>query len=134
MHRPIHGLHAALLAGQVPLFLGVLFCDLAYANTFEIQWKNFSSWLLVGALVFAGCALVWSIIDTWLDRVRPMVQIIYAATLLLIWILGFINALLHSADAAASLSAALVISWIVAVLAIGVTWLGFGGLRRGVKP
>lgn len=131
MRRRIHGLHAALLAGQVPLFLGVLLSDLAYSSTYEIQWKNFSSWLLVGALVFAGFALVWALIDTWLDSARPALQLVYASTLLLIFVLGFINALLHAADAAASLSTALLISWIVAALAIGATWLGFSAVRPG---
>ena len=47
----IHPLHAALLAGTVPLFLGALLSDIAYARTYEIQWANFASWLIVGGLV-----------------------------------------------------------------------------------
>jgi hypothetical protein len=57
--RPLHPLHAILLAGTVPLFLGVLLSDIAYAASYEVQWKNFASWLIVGGLVFGGFALRW---------------------------------------------------------------------------
>jgi uncharacterized membrane protein len=52
-----------LLAGMLPLFLGALFSDIAYAQSYQIQWKNFASWLIPGALVFGGFALLWAIID-----------------------------------------------------------------------
>ena len=65
MQRPLHPLHAVLLAGTVPLFLGVLLGDWAYSNSYEIQWKNFASWLLVGGLFFAGFTLLWAIIDVF---------------------------------------------------------------------
>ena len=134
LRRPLHGLHAALLAGTVPLFLGVLLSDIAYTRTWEIQWKNFSSWLLVGALIFGACALVWAIVDAWRCRRQPWPHFLYVIALLVMWVLGFINALLHSADAAASMSAALVLSWIIAVLAIAATWLGFSSRPREVVP
>ncbi len=130
MRSPLHGLHAFLLAGSVPLFIGVLLCDITYSRTYEIQWKNFSSWLLVGALVFSGFALLGSIIGSARERFRPSLRSVNAVVLLVLFVLGFINALLHSADAAASLSAALTISWIVAALSILATWLSFGHLYR----
>ena len=60
--RPLHPLHAILLGGVFPLFLGALLSDTAYYRSFEIQWKNFASWLLVGGLVFVGLALLWALI------------------------------------------------------------------------
>ena len=63
MPRLLHPLHAVLLAGTVPLFLGVLLSDIAYASTYELQWKNFASWLIVGGLVFAGLGLLWAIAE-----------------------------------------------------------------------
>src|SRR4051794_35836474 len=44
----LHPLHAFLLAGAVTLFVSALLSDIAYFNTAEIQWKNFTSWLQVG--------------------------------------------------------------------------------------
>jgi uncharacterized membrane protein len=121
-----------LLAGTVPLFLAVLFSDLAYSKTYEIQWKNFASWLLVGGLVFAGFTLLWAVIDTVRDATRTVWQLIYVSLLLVLWVLGFINALVHAGDAWASMSAALVISAIVAMLTVAATWLGFARPQRGV--
>ena len=61
--RSLHPLHAVLLAGTVPLFLGVLLSDIAYSSSYEMQWKNFASWLIVGGLVFGGFALLWALIE-----------------------------------------------------------------------
>jgi uncharacterized membrane protein len=134
VHKPLHPLHAILLSGTVPLFLGVFLCDLTYSNTQEIQWKNFASWLLVGGLVFGGIALLWAAID--LSRARPRTTrgAILVALLLVLWLLGFVDALVHAADAWASMPNALVLSTIVAALALIATGLGFAGLNRGVTP
>ena len=61
--RSIHPLHAVSLAGTVPLFLGAALSDAEYASTYEIQWSNFASWLIVGGLIFGGIALLFAIID-----------------------------------------------------------------------
>jgi uncharacterized membrane protein len=133
MQRPLHSLHAILLAGTVPLFLGVLLSDFAYSSTYEIQWKNFASWLLVGGLVFSGFTLLWAIIDISRAAARTMRQVIYVSVLMVLWVLGFIDALVHAWDAWASMPAALNLSAIVALLAIAATWLGFFGSCRGVS-
>ena len=132
MQKPLHSLHAVLLAGTIPLFLGVLLSDFAYSSTYEIQWKNFASWLLVGGLVFGGFTLLWAVIDMFRAAMRTTMQVIYIALLVLLWVLGFIDALLHAGDAFASMSAALNLSAIVALLAIAATWLGFSRSRQGV--
>lgn len=127
----LHPLHAVLLAGMLPLFLGALLSDYAYSSSFEIQWKNFASWLIVGALVFAGFALLWALIELFRADRRASRPMLYFGVLLATWILGFVNALVHAKDAWASMPAALVLSVVVAVLAIVATWLGFSTLRSG---
>lgn len=128
--RPIHPIYAGLLAGTVPLFLGALLSDIAYASSFEVQWKNFASWLIVGGLVFGGLALLWALIelirgDRW-GR-RPSVS---SLLLLATWLLGFVNALIHAKDAWASMPAALILSVIIAMLAIVAAGFGFSTLAR----
>jgi uncharacterized membrane protein len=123
-----------LLAGTVPLLLGVLLSDYVYFSTYEIQWKNFASWLLVGGLVFGGFTLLWAVIDLFAHTVRTTGQYYYVALLLVLWVLGFINALLHAGDAWTRIPTALALSVIVAVLAIAATWLGFAGGHRRVAP
>ena len=129
MPRPLHPLHAILLAGTVPLFLGALLCDIAYFSSYELQWKNFASWLLVGGLLFSGFALLWALIE--LIRVRPsgLPKALYSSLLLAIWALGFIDALVHAGDAWASMPAGIILSAIVAVLALAATGLGFASFR-----
>jgi uncharacterized membrane protein len=128
----IHPLHAFLLAGCVPLFLGALLADWAYSSTYEVQWTNFASWLLVGAMVLAGFALLWALIDllradrSW--RGRPL---IYFIVLLAAFIFGFINALVHAKDAWAKMPEALILSVIVALLVIVACWLGLSTWRSG---
>jgi len=128
----IHPLHAFLLAGCVPLFLGALLADWAYSFTYEVQWTNFASWLLVGAMLLAGFALLWALIDllradrSW--RRRPL---IYFIVLLAAFIFGFINALVHAKDAWAKMPEALILSVIVALLVLVACWLGLSTWRSG---
>jgi len=129
VQRPLHVLRAVLLAGTVPLFLGVLLSDLAYSTSYELQWKNFASWLLVEGLAFGGGALLWALIDLAGAGQRELRQRRHFFLLLAMWVLGFIDALIHAKDAWASMPAALVLSVIVALLAIAATWLGFPSSR-----
>jgi uncharacterized membrane protein len=120
-----------LLAGMLPLFLGALFSDIAYAQSYQIQWKNFASWLIPGALVFGGFALLWAIIDLLRADRRGEPAVPYVLVLLTTWVLGFVNAFIHAKDAWASMPAGLILSIIVAALAMAAIWLGFSTLRAG---
>jgi uncharacterized membrane protein len=115
------------------LFLGVLLNDLAYARSYEVQWKNFASWLLVGGLSVSFIALAWAIADlVRLPHDRGVRRMIYVALLLAMWILGFVNALVHAGDVWASMPEGLVLSAIVALLSIAAVWLGFSNYRMTV--
>ncbi len=126
--RPLHPLHAVLLAGTVPLFMGVLLSDVAYAFSYEVQWKNFASWLIVGGLVFGGFALLWALIGLFRADQRGW---FYFLVLVATWVVGFVNALVHAMDAWAGMPEGLILSAIVAVLAIVATGFGFSTLRAG---
>lgn len=128
---PLHPVHAFLLAGMAPLFLGALLSDIAYSQSYELQWKNFASWLIPGGLIFAGFALLWALIELLRADRRGRRPVLYVVVLLSAWILGFINALVHAQDAWASMPMALILSVIVAVLSIAAIWMGFSTLRSG---
>ena len=132
MQRPLHPVHAVLLAGTIPLFWGVLLSDAAYASSFEVQWKNFASWLLVGGLVFAGFTLLWALIELIRLRPRGARPALYFVLLLAIWVLGFVDALVHAGDAWASMPAGLILSAIVALLTIAATGVRFFNSPLGV--
>src|SRR3546814_17529178 len=95
----VHPAHAVLLAGGLPLFLGGLLSDIGYAASYQIQWTNFASWLIAGALVFSGFALLWALVDLIRARRRTGRVLISFMLLLETWVLGFINALFHANDA-----------------------------------
>ena len=125
----IHPLHAVLLAGALPLFLGAALSDIAYFRSYQIQWNNFASWLIAGGLVFAGIALVFAFVDVFRAERRARRAVPYLMVLLVTWAVGFFNALMHARDAWASMPAGLAMSVIVFVLACLATWLGFSAPR-----
>ncbi len=120
-----------LLAGTVPLFLGVLLSDIAYAWSYEIQWKNFASWLIVGGLVFGGFASPWALSRLFRSSHRGWRSAIYFVLLLAAWVLGFANALVHAMDAWATMPEGLILSGIVAALALAATGFGFSTSYAG---
>jgi uncharacterized membrane protein len=124
-------LHALLLAGSVPLFLGALLSDVAYGQTYQIQWANFASWLIAGALVFSGFALLFALVNLLRARRKSGRPAAYFLLLLAAWVLGLVNAFQHAKDAYAMMPAGLVLSVIVTLLALVAAWNGLTDLRSG---
>lgn len=131
--RPVavHPFHAFFVAGMVPLLLGTLLCDWVYSASYHIQWSNFASWLIVGAMVFCGIALVFAIVD--LVRVggrdgRTMLRFLVLAAIL---VLGVINGLVHGQDAWAIMPEAPILSVILFLLSCMAAWLAFSGRSVG---
>lgn len=126
-----HPVHAILLAGTIPLFLGALLSDIAYWSSYEIQWSNFASWLIVGGLIFTAFALLCALIGLVPSDQRERSSFAYILLLLFTWIVGFISALVHARDAWAIMPEALILSAIVIFLALLATRAGFRGHRQG---
>ncbi|GAB6388142.1 DUF2231 domain-containing protein [Stutzerimonas marianensis] len=124
-------LHAILLAGTVPLFLGALLSDIAYFRSYEIQWSNFSSWLIAAGLVFCGFAILFALVNLARARLKKGRPLIYLVLLVAAWVFGFINALEHAKDAWATMPQSLVLSIIVTLLSCAAAWIGLSNLRDG---
>jgi len=129
--RSLHPLHAVLLAGTIPLFLGALLSDYAYSSTYYIQWATFASWLLAGGLVFAGLALLWAIIGLIRPDHRRPDYLVYIALLVATWIVGFLNALIHARDAWGMMPTGMILSIVMTLLACAATWIAFSRLHAG---
>jgi uncharacterized membrane protein len=130
--RPLHPLHAILLAFPLPLFLGALLSDLAYRSTFHVQWANFSSWLIAGGLLVGAFAVLWALINLFRRGTASRGRlIVYFVVLLLMWGLGFVNALVHAKDAWATMPESLYLSAITTLLALVAAWIGYSGFRSG---
>lgn len=125
--RRLHPLHAILLAFPLPLFFGALLSDLAYRASFEVQWINFSSWLIAGGLLVSAFALLWALIGMFRMPARKGRPVVYAVALVAMWVLGFINALVHGKDAWATMPGGLYLSIIVTLLALVAAWVGYSG-------
>ena len=124
-------LHAIFLAGTVPLFLGALLSDVAYFQTYQIQWSNFASWLIAGGLVFCGLAVLFALVNLIrADRKagRPLAYLIW---LVVTWALGLVNAFEHAKDAFASMPSGLILSALITVLICVAAWLGLTRVRSG---
>ena len=122
-------LHALLLAGSVPLFLGAMLSDIAYYNSYQIQWSNFAAWLIAGGLVFCGLALLFALVNLVRARQKAGRPTLYFVLLLVTWALGLVNAFEHAKDAWAVMPSGLVLSVIVTVLAVAAALLGLSNLR-----
>lgn len=125
--RAIHPFHAAVLAGALPLFLGTLLTDWAYYRSHQIEWSNFASWLVIGAMVLTSIALLCALIEWFRGSGAWRYVLVLAAT----WGVGFFNALHHARDAWAIMPAALLLSLLACALALLATWMGFSRLRNG---
>lgn len=124
-------LHAILLAGTVPLFLGALLSDITYFQTYQIQWSNFASWLIAGGLVFCGLAVLFALVNLIRADRKAGRPVVYLVLLVVTFALGLVNAFEHAKDAFATMPSGLILSALTTLL-IGVTaWLGLTSIRSG---
>ena len=128
--KPLHPLHAIILAFPFPLFLGALLSDFAYWATFQIQWANFSAWLIAGGLLAGTLVAPWALIEMLrLRRARSRRPMIYFFLLLSMWMLGVFSALVHAKDAWATMPEGLFLSAATALVALIAAWIGYSGFR-----
>lgn len=129
--KAFHPIHGVFLAGMVPLYLGGLLSDIAYANSYQIQWTNFASWFVAGGNFFAGCALLWAIVNLTREYYRNAPSFFLTLGIGMTWLLGFLNSLIHAKDAWASMPTGLVLSIVVLLLACVCTGIGFSKFGVG---
>jgi uncharacterized membrane protein len=125
-------LHALLLGGSVPLFIGGLLSDIAYYQTYHIQWANFAAWLIAGALLLSGLALLFALVNLIRAERKGGRPAAYFLLLLLAWVLGLVNAFEHAKDAWAVMPNGLILSVVVTVLSLAAAWIGLSNLRSEV--
>ena len=131
----LHPLHAILLAFPIALFASALASDITYLNTAEIQWSNFSAWLIAGGALFGGLVLAWSIVAFLRLKSTPLQRqaVIFLALIAAMWIAGLFNAFYHSHDAWSSVGTmGVLLSAISTILALTAGWIGYSiQMRRG---
>ncbi|SDO24317.1 Uncharacterized membrane protein [Methylobacterium phyllostachyos] len=128
-----HPIHAMLVPIPVVCFVGTLVTDIAYWITANMQWANFSAWLLSVGLIVSALAVLAGLIDFFGDRRIREIRTawIHAAGNAVALALSIVNVFVHSRDAYTSVvPTGLVLSAMV-VLILGVTgWLGASLVHR----
>ena len=128
--RPIHPM---LVPFPVVCFFGALLTDLAYWQTADMQWANFSVWLLTAGLVMAGFAVVAALVDAVRARRMRTVRTIWLRVLgaVVAVALSVVNAFVHSRDAYTSvMPTGLALSSLVVLVLLLSGCLGWSMVRR----
>lgn len=124
-------MHAVIAFAALPLFLGALLGDGAYALSHQVQWANFASWLIAGALPLVGLALVCgAAVILRAPSARNGPGIAYLLLLLATLVLGIVNALVHARDGWAVMPAGPVLSAIVLLLDLVACVVGLSNYFR----
>jgi uncharacterized membrane protein len=139
-----HPIHPMLVPFPIACFIGTLLTDIVYAFTADMQWANFSAWLLTIGLIISIFVVLAGLIDFFGDR---RVRALRAA-----WIHGLgnglalalsvLNVFVHSRDAYSSVvPLGLILSVLVVMILVVTGWNGWEmvyrhgvGLDRGERP
>ena len=135
-----HPVHPMLVPVPIVCFVGTLVTDLAYWRTSEIQWANFSAWLLAVGLVVSVLVALTGIIDFLGERrIRALgAAWIHGLGNALVLVLSIINAFVHSRDGwNAVVPTGLILSAVVVLILLITGWNGWEMVYRhqvGVLP
>jgi len=128
-----HPIHPMLVPFPIACYVGALACDIAYAETAEMQWSNFAAWLLaIGVLMTVLAAIAGAIdflVEPRVRRLRP--AWIHAVGNVIVLVLAIFNSLVHTHDAWTSVvPTGLTLSAITVVLLLVTGWNGWEMVYR----
>ena len=121
-----HPYSALFLPVPIVCFVGALLTDIAYDSSGgNLQWVNFSCWLLAAGLVFGAVAAILMLIDlARLPQLRTTLGWGALGLLVVTLVLEFINSLVHARDGwTAVVPAGLILSAVAAILIMSYGWL-----------
>ena len=112
-----------LVPFPITCFVGALLTDLAYLASANVQWSNFSIWLITAGLVMGGFAALTGMIDYWGDRrvraARPATP--HMILNIAVFVIELFNAFVHSRDGWTSVVPTGLTLSIVSVVLLGVS-------------
>ena len=91
-----NSIHQILRSFPIACFCLALATDIAYWQTANLLWLHFSEWLLLAGVSFGAIALVASLVDLLVRRVRPSWLAFLAGIVVLL--LATFNNLVHTVD------------------------------------
>lgn len=93
-------LHAMIVPFPIASFVGAMITDIIYAQTAEIQWANFSAWLLAFGCFMGGIAALGGLIDYFgnAKAARPAIGLWHGIINIFVLLLGLLNSFVHARD------------------------------------
>lgn len=92
-------IHAMLVPFPIVCFTGAMLTDITYSNSPQVQWANFSQWLLAVGFIMGLLAAVFGLIDFLAGgRARPRIGWFHLVGNAIILVLALFNNLVHSRD------------------------------------
>jgi uncharacterized membrane protein len=87
-----------LVPFPIVCFTGALVSDITYSNSPQVQWANFSEWLLAFGLIIGLVAAIFGLIDFLSARARPQSGWIHLIGNAIVLLLALFNNLVHARD------------------------------------
>jgi uncharacterized membrane protein len=128
-----HPILRLLVSFPVACFSGALATDVAYAQTADMMWADFSAWLLAVGMLFGLVAAIMGIIQIWTNRRQrgPSSVWLFRAGCVLVLVLGLFDNLVHSRDAWTSVvPVGLALSAVTVVAVLITAWFGSAGANQ----
>ncbi len=130
-----HPVLRTFAAFPIACFTCALLTDIAYVQTADIMWADFSAWLLAAGMAGGVVAAVAGLVSLTADRRTRTQQSVWPIVVgsLLVLIIAFLNNLVHSRDAWTSvMPTGLALSVVTVLLMLATAWLASSaGRRRG---
>ena len=115
-------IHAMFVPFPIVCFIGALVTDIAYAQTANIQWSNFSAWLIAFGTLFAGIAAIFGAIDFFFgSQDRPAIGWVHMIGNLTLFVVALVNNFVHARDGWTSVVPTGLILSVISVLILFVT-------------
>ena len=119
-----HSIHRILTPFPVAYFAGALATDLAYWQTAEVMWENFSAWLITAGLIMAGLAVIAALIDLATGRQKAAWGRVTGY--LVAVLLALVNVFVHGRDAfTAVVPTGLMLSALVVIIMLALAPTGW---------
>jgi uncharacterized membrane protein len=117
--------HPPLIAAGATALIGALVTDILYSQTADMQWANFSVWLITAGLILALLAGLALVLDIALGR-AGRISWVHLVALAGAALLSLLNVFVHSRDAWTSVvPQGLMLSVVVAVCLAIIGWRGW---------
>lgn len=123
--------HAMIVPFPIACFTGAMITDIIYSRTAELQWANFSAWLLAFGVLMGSLAALFGMIDFFRPGPKPAIGWVHMAGNLAILAVALVNSFVHARDGWTSVVPTGLTLSVVTVLIMIVT--GFLGHRLAYR-